>query len=331
MDLQCPKISIATVSVGQKRELQMARKRKRKGVPVHGWLNLDKPINLTSTQAVGTLKRLFNAQKVGHSGTLDPLATGVLPIAFGEATKTVQWVMDGDKDYVFTIEWGRSTTTLDLEGETNAISEVRPDRSEIEKALNKFNGEIEQVPPKFSAVKIDGKRAYDLARENSEFEIEARPVKVKEAQLVEILNEDRAKFRLSVGKGFYVRSFARDIANALNTVGHVIELRRTRVGAFKENDSIELVDIESKQPDSLTDCLVSISLALEGVPSVEVIPNTVEDIRQGRSAILLQHVINAWKSHQSEDRLAVARNGEDVIALGEIRAGRFFPTRVFQY
>ncbi len=309
----------------------MARNRKRKGRPIHGWLNFDKPENMTSTQAVGTLKRLFNAQKVGHSGTLDPLATGILPIAFGEATKTVQWVMDSDKEYVFTIGWGRSTTTLDLEGETNALSENRPTNSDIQTALESFIGEIEQVPPKFSAIKIDGKRAYDMARDNDEFEIEGRTVMVHEAELLKINDIHHATFRLRVGKGFYVRSFARDIAVALNTVGHVSNLRRTKVGAFKEENAVKLSELETSQQENLTSYLVSIGLALDGVPSVEVIPETVVDIRQGRSAILLQHVINDWKLKKPDDRIAVARNGEDVIALGEIRAGRFFPTRVFRY
>ena len=305
--------------------------RKRKGIPVHGWLNLDKPSHMTSTQAVGALKRLFNAQKVGHSGTLDPLATGILPIAFGEATKTVQWVMDSDKEYVFTIGWGRSTTTLDLEGETNAQSDNRPARHEIETALKSFIGEIEQVPPKFSAIKIDGKRAYDLARENNEFEIESRPVIVHEAEVLEIPDADHAVFRMRVGKGFYVRSFAHDIAIALDTVGHVTNLRRTKVGAFKEKDAVGLDEIETAEPNSRAKFLVSIGVALEGVPSVELIPDTVIDVRQGRAAILLQHVINDWKSSQPNDRIAVARAGDDVVALGEIRAGRFFPTRVFGY
>lgn len=317
--------------IGLNRIKQMARNRKRKGLPVHGWLNLDKPSNMTSTQAVGALKRLFNAQKVGHSGTLDPLATGILPIAFGEATKTVQWVIDGEKEYIFTIGWGRSTTTLDLEGETDGLSEVRPTSLEINAVLASFIGEIEQIPPKFSAIKIEGKRAYDLARDSDEFELEARPVIVHEAELLKTDDINHSTFRMRVGKGFYVRSFARDIAIALNTVGHVTKLRRTQVGAFSEKDTVKLSEIESSEQINRTKFLVSIGVALNGVPSVEVIPDTIADIRQGRAAILLRHVIDAWRLQQPDDRIAVARDGDEVIALGEIRAGRFFPTRVFQY
>ena len=221
----------------------MARNRKRKGDPVHGWLALDKPVDVTSTQAVGILKRLYNAQKVGHGGTLDPLASGVLPIAFGEATKTVQWVMDGDKEYVFTIEWGTSTLTQDREGEVVATSDVRPTRAAIEEALKAFIGEIEQVPPKYSAIKVDGARAYDLARDGEEFELKSRPVMVHEASLRDAPDADHAVVHVRTGKGFYVRAMARDLAFALNTEGHVSDLRRTRVGALTEAGAIGLAKL----------------------------------------------------------------------------------------
>jgi len=167
-------------------EHSMSRNRKRKGDPVHGWLNLAKPSGITSTQCVGLLKRLYHAQKVGHGGTLDPLADGVLPIAFGEATKTSQWAMDGDKEYVFTITWGVSTDSQDAEGAEISTSDVRPSRAAIEDWLKDYVGAVEQVPPKFSAIKVDGKRAYDLAREGEDFELKSRLVQVHGIQLQDV-------------------------------------------------------------------------------------------------------------------------------------------------
>ena len=199
----------------------MARQRKRKGDPVHGWLCLDKPLDITSTQAVSKLKRLFNAAKVGHGGTLDPLATGVLPIAFGNATKTVAWAMEAGKEYVFTVTWGVSTASYDAEGVEIARSDVRPDENAIVEALAAFVGEIEQVPPKFSAIKVDGKRAYDLAREGEDFELEGRKVTVHAVGMIANEPDVSATFRVNCGKGFYVRAMARDLAHALGTEGHL--------------------------------------------------------------------------------------------------------------
>src|SRR5262245_57903753 len=206
--------------------------RRKKGEPVHGWLILDKPEDVTSTQAVAICRRVFNAQKAGHGGTLDPLASGILPIAFGEATKTVGYVMEADKDYVFTIRWGSSTTTQDREGAVTGTSDVRPSQDAIVEALKGFVGEIQQTPPQYSAIKVNGERAYDLARDGEQVELEPRAVVVHAAELLDAPSSDLAVIGVRCGKGFYIRALVRDLALALGAEGHVAALRRTRVGAF---------------------------------------------------------------------------------------------------
>ncbi|MEM7661501.1 MAG: tRNA pseudouridine(55) synthase TruB [Pseudomonadota bacterium] len=315
----------------------MARNRKRKGDPVHGWLCLDKPLEMTSTQAVSALKRLFNAQKVGHGGTLDPLATGILPIAFGNATKTVAWAMDADKDYVFTVTWGVSTASYDAEGVEIARSDVRPEKSAIEAALPAFLGNIEQVPPKFSAIKVDGQRAYDLARDGEDFELEARPVTVHDAKIVSVEEGVSATFNVRSGKGFYVRAMARDIAHALGTEGHITHLRRTRVGVFDENNAVKLSELEALHEagdkDGLMAMLAPIETALSDIPLVDISAHDAGQIFNGQGVLLMPHVVEHWKenraSNPEDDRLAVAMDGDRAIALGEVRAGRFQPVRVF--
>ena len=311
----------------------MARNRKKKGLPVHGWLNVDKPVDVTSTQVVGILKRLFNAQKAGHGGTLDPLADGILPIAFGEATKTVQWAMDADKEYVFTIEWGRSTDTLDAEGEVTATSDTRPDADAIETALERFEGEIAQIPPKYSAIKVDGERAYDLARDGEAFEIPSRQVFVHEARLVEMEDADHAVFHVRSGKGFYVRALARDLCTALGCEGHVSKLRRIRVGVMHEDDAISLDTLEEMDREALLELLLPVEEVLEDVPDVEISDEDAAAIRQGREVMLMPHVVERWRTEKNpdpDDRLALAMAGDMAVAMGEIRAGRFQPVRVFQ-
>ncbi len=312
----------------------MARQRKRKGEPVHGWLAIDKPVEVTSTEVVSRLKRLFNAQKVGHGGTLDPLADGILPIAFGEATKTVQWAMDARKEYVFTIFWGASTTTQDREGEVTATSAVRPSREAVEATLAGFVGEIEQVPPKFSAIKVDGQRAYDLAREGEAFELEARPVVLHEAVVIAMPDADRTVIRLLTGKGFYVRALVRDLAFDLGTEGHITALRRTRVGVLDETVAVPLSGIEALDcREARLAALLPIETVLDDVPGVDVDGPAAAEIRQGRTVVLLPHVVERWRAERPadpDDRRALAFSGDQAIALGEVRAGRFQPTRVFQ-
>ncbi|MHA7858675.1 MAG: tRNA pseudouridine(55) synthase TruB [Henriciella sp.] len=313
----------------------MGRQRKRKGEPVHGWLAVDKPVDVTSTQVVGILKRLYNAQKAGHGGTLDPLADGILPIAFGEATKTAQWAMDCDKEYVFTIEWGSSTASQDKEGDVIATSDIRPTREQIEAALPDFVGDIQQVPPKYSAIKVQGERAYDLARDGEAFEIPSRQVTVYEAELVEMADTDHATLRVVSGKGFYVRAMARDLATALGAEGHVSALRRTRVGALDEPASIKLSDLEalSEDKDALAATLKPLETILDDVPKIEIDRGDADALKLGREVVLLPHIVEQWRAEadlDSDDRLALAMTDKQAVALGEVRAGRFQPRKVFQ-
>ncbi len=219
--------------------------RHRRGTPIHGWLAIDKPEGLTSAQVVGRVRRITNAAKLGHGGTLDPLATGVLPIALGEATKTVAYVMDGAKTYRFTVRWGEKRDTDDTEGRVTAMSDVRPAAAAIRAALAAFTGEIAQVPPAYSALKIDGERAYKLARAEQEVRLAPRPVRIDSLALVSVDDADHATFQVDCGKGTYVRALARDLAAALGTLGAVSRLRRLRVGPFEEAGATTLETLEA--------------------------------------------------------------------------------------
>ena len=207
--------------------------RQRKGLPIHGWLILDKPQGMTSTKAVGRVRHLFGAAKAGHAGTLDPLATGVLPIAFGEATKTVPFAVEGNKVYRFTVRFGASTDTDDAEGKVMATSDKRPSSEEIAEMLPRFTGEIVQVPPRYSALKVAGERAYDLAREDQAFELAPRPAFIDSLKLIERPDADHCVIEAECGKGTYIRALARDLGEALGTLAHVAALRRTRVGQLR--------------------------------------------------------------------------------------------------
>lgn len=313
----------------------MGRQRKRKGNPVHGWLAVDKPIDITSTKVVSILKRLYNAQKAGHGGTLDPLADGILPIAFGEATKTAQWAMDCDKEYVFTIQWGTSTASQDKEGDVVAQSDVRPTRTEIEAALPQFIGDIEQVPPKYSAIKIDGERAYDLARDGETFEIPSRQVTVYDIEIDSISDPDHLTLRVVSGKGFYVRALARDLAQTLGAEGHVSKLRRTRVGALDEARAISLADLEALTDNeaALMAQLQPLETVLDDMPVLNIEASDVAALKQGREIVLLPHQVESWRAApkvDSSDRMALTMSADRAIALGEVRAGRFQPKKVFQ-
>src|SRR3954468_19819937 len=221
------------------------KQRRREKRDVHGWIVLDKPVGMTSTHAVSVIKRLFTAKRAGHAGTLDPLASGILPLALGEATKTVPFVMDGRKRYRFTVCWGEERDTDDAEGRVMAISDTRPTADAIRSCLLAFTGTIAQVPPKFSAIKIEGERAYDLARDGQEVVLEARPVDIHGLALVEMPDTDTAIFEAECGKGTYVRALARDIGRVLGCLGHVGALRRTQVGPFGEKDMIPLAELEA--------------------------------------------------------------------------------------
>ena len=264
---------------------------KKRGKLVHGWVVFDKPLNMSSTQAVGKIRWLFDAEKAGHGGTLDPLATGLLPIALGEATKTVQWAMNGRKTYQFRIKWGAGTETDDLEGAVTAQSDQRPSQKSIESILVQFLGEITQIPPIYSALKIDGERAYDLARAGEKPEMTPRLVMIEELRLLDASNPDHADFETVCGKGTYIRALARDIGRALGCLGHLTLLRRTQVGPFTEKDMISLETLEEMRhrPDGVEDlngALRSIVTVLDGIPALAVMDQDAAKLRQGQSVLL---------------------------------------------
>ncbi len=302
--------------------------RRKRGEPVHGWLVLDKPEGTTSTAAVGLTKRLFNAQKAGHAGTLDPLATGILPIAFGEATKTVSFAMDGRKAYRFTVAWGVETDTDDSEGRTTATSDVRPDRHAIEAVLPRFTGVIEQVPPRFSAIKVAGERAYDLAREGEEVDLQPRSVEIEALRLVDQPDPDHAEFEAECGKGTYVRSLARDLGRALGSFGHVSALRRTRVGPFTEDHMIPLEKLKELShkdagPEALRACLLPVETALDDIPALAVGSTEAQRLKQG------QPVIARGRDAPVEQDWVLVRWRGEPIALAAVAEGLIRPKRVF--
>jgi tRNA pseudouridine55 synthase len=305
--------------------------RRKRGQAISGWINLDKPYDLGSTQAVAAVRRIFDAQKAGHAGTLDPLATGVLPIALGEATKTVPFLVDADKAYRFTIAWGRTTATFDREGETTAESDVRPTLAQVEAVLPRFVGEIDQVPPAYSAIKVDGERAYDLARAGATVELAARKVAIHAARLVDAPDEHHVTLVIECGKGTYVRALVRDLAEALGACGHVSELRRTRVGPFHEAESVALellVDLGHKARPS--EALLPVETALDDIPALAVTDEDAFRLKQGRSIVLVPRQVEAVKAGlKPGSRTVSAVAGGSVVALCEMRAGRLEPSRVF--
>jgi len=256
-------------------------------IPVHGWLVLDKPLGLTSTQALGRARRLLGGKKAGHGGTLDPLATGVLPLAFGEATKVIPYVMDGDKEYEFTVRWGEARSTDDAEGEVVASSAVRPSEDQIRKILPTFVGTISQKPPAFSAIKVQGERAYDLARAGEVVDLAARDVLIKNFELISMPDADLACFRVACGKGMYVRSLARDMAVELGTCGYVSVLRRTKVGPFDIEKAVSMNDLERlSQENASSTVLLPIKAALEDIPTLSLTQNEATSLRMGKKILI---------------------------------------------
>ncbi len=301
--------------------------RRKKGLALNGWVVLDKPLGMTSTQALATVKRLYDAQKAGHAGTLDPLATGILPLAFGEATKTVPFAVDGKKAYRFTVRWGVQTTTDDAEGTPVETSSARPSRPEIEALLGRFIGEIMQVPPCFSAIKIDGQRAYDLARDGEVVVLEARPVTVDRLELMETPDADTAIFEAGCGKGTYVRAIARDMGRTLGCYGHVIALRRTSVGPFHEMNAVTLDELraasEAENGGDLGQFLMPVETALDAVPELSVTSTDAANLTMGRSVL-----IRGRDAPILSGPMFATCKGR-IVALGEVEKGALHPTRVF--
>ena len=311
--------------------------RRRKGDAVSGWICLDKPLDVTSTQAVGRVRRAFNAQKAGHAGTLDPLASGVLPIALGEATKTVPYLMEADKTYRFTITWGSTTASFDLEGAVIATSDVRPTAEQVRAALPVFVGEILQTPPIYSAIKVDGERAYDLAREGVDVELKPRPVIIHRAELMEA-TADAVTLEIDCGKGTYVRALVRDLAETLGACGHVSALRRTRVGRFTEQNAISLENLtDLVHRGAGPETLLPVETALDDIPALAVTTEDVFRLKQGRPIVLVPRQVEALKARlvprtiggEDASRTVSAMSDGRIVALCELRAGRLNPTRVF--
>lgn len=290
---------------------------------ISGWVVLDKPYDMTSTQAVGKVRWLFSAAKAGHAGTLDPLATGILPIALGEATKAVPQVQDGTKIYRFAIGWGRATSTDDAEGETIATSDIRPDRAALEAVLPRFTGTIMQRPPAFSAIKVDGERAYDLARAGEVVELAERPIDVDAIALLEH-GPDQSVLEVTCGKGTYVRAIARDLAEALGTKGHVTSLHRAAVGSFTDARSITLAQLEAAQEGPERDALLApVADGLAGLPEIRLDAGQASAVTHGNSILLT----GAAAPAQLEECWVSFRG--QVLATGHVEFGQFKPRRVF--
>lgn len=296
--------------------------RRRKGRNISGWVIVDKPAGPTSTAIVNKVRWAFDAAKAGHAGTLDPAATGVLAVALGEATKTVPYITDALKAYEFTVKFGAATNTDDAEGEVVDTSDLRPSDAQIEAALTGFEGDIMQVPPKFSAVKIDGERAYALAREDEEFEIAARPLFVDSLRLLERPTEDTAVLEMVCGKGGYVRSIARDLGAELGCLGHVKALRRTWSGPFECEDAISVEDIENlaKNPE-IDQYLKPLELGLDDLPELRCTAEGAARLRNGNPGMVLMSDVEygdtAWASFEGK-----------AVAIGVYKSGELHPNRV---
>jgi tRNA pseudouridine55 synthase len=304
-------------------------RRRKSGQKIDGWVILDKAFGMTSTAAVGAVRRIFDANKAGHAGTLDPLASGVLPIALGEATKTLPYVVDTEKSYQFTLKWGEATTTDDREGKTTDQSNVRPSEADITRGLIDFIGEIEQVPPAFSAIKVNGERAYDMARRGETVKLQARRIWIKHFELVEMRDVDQAVFSVISGKGAYMRSLARDLALHVGTVGHIAELRRTGVGGFVEKDAISLDALDAIGHGlAASRALLPVETPLDDIPALALTEQEAARLRNGQAVSLLRKL--------DLERISAFDDGETIlatvlgrpVALTKYSAGEVRPVRV---
>ncbi len=304
--------------------------KKRQKRDVHGWVVLDNPIGMTSTHAVAVIKRLFAAKRAGHAGTLDPLASGCLPIALGEATKTVPFVVDGRKTYVFTVRWGEERDTDDAEGRVANASESRPEAAAIQALLPRFVGTIEQIPPRFSAIKIGGERAYDLARDGETVEISPRAVTIYRLELLETPDPDHAVLAAECGKGTYVRALARDLGRLLGAFGHVSALRRSRVSPFSESDMISLERLESlchraaAGEGNLADLLLPVETALDDIPALAVSPADAARLNRGQAVLL-----RGRDAAVIRGTVQVASSGQ-LVAIAEVDRGEIVPKRALK-
>ena len=304
-------------------------RRKATGRPINGWLVIDKGTDMTSTHVVNVVKRLTQAQKVGHGGTLDPLATGVLPIAMGEATKTVAYVMDAPKAYEFTLRFGESRDTDDAAGAVTATSETRPTDEEIRAALPQFVGLIQQVPPQYAAVKVQGERAYDIARRGETVELSPREIRVDELELACRPGLDHGRFRMTCGKGAYVRAIARDLGLALGCLAHVSALRRTEVGSFNVGNAVSLDALARiVENDTLPQVLVPMTTALAGIPALAVTEPQALRLRSGQSVRMTSALVG---DEASEAATVRAMRAGELIALARLEGMELSPVRVFHH
>jgi tRNA pseudouridine55 synthase len=316
-------------NVEASRPAEPSGQRRRPKVDIHGWIVLDKPVGMTSTHAVSAVRRLTSARRAGHAGTLDPLASGCLPIALGEATKTVPFVMEGRKRYRFTVQWGEERDTDDAEGRVTEASAARPGEADIRAALPRFTGTISQVPPRFSAIKVEGERAYDLARDGEVVELEARPVDIGRLDLIECPDADRAVFEAECGKGTYVRALARDLGRVLGTFSHVCALRRTAVGPFGPLDMIPLERLEglwhraAVGEASLSDALKPVETALADIPALAVSRADAARLQRGQAVLL-----RGRDAPIIRGAVYVTASGL-LVALAEVDHGEIVPKRVF--
>lgn len=305
--------------------------RRKKGRPVSGWLVLDKAAGVGSTQAVSRAKRLFQAQKAGHAGTLDPLATGVLPIAFGEATKTAPYIVDAEKRYRFTARWGAATATDDAEGEVIATSDRRPTPDDLKAVLDQFTGEIDQVPPQFSAVKVRGERAYDIARDGESVALEPRRIVIHALEIVDTPSPDETVFEATTGKGAYVRALVRDLARAVGTEGHVAELRRLAVGPFRAENGVTFDQLEALTLMEDRDAaLTPVVDALSHLPQAAVDGPQADKLRRGQAAVLAPPVAKGVRGDRAGSVPAVlAVLHDEAVAICELDGLKLKPARVF--
>jgi tRNA pseudouridine55 synthase len=308
-------------------EAAPAQIHKREKRDVHGWVVLDKPVGMSSTHAVMLVKRLFQGKRAGHAGTLDPLASGVLPIALGEATKTVPFVMEGRKVYRFTLRWGEERDTDDAEGRVTASSAERPSAAALAALLPRFIGQIAQVPPRFSAVKIDGERAYDLARDGEAVDIAPRQVEIHRLELIQMPDPDHATLLAECGKGTYVRALARDLGRALGCLGHVAALRRTAVGPFDEDIAVSLDALQrlrsEEAPAIERGALLPVETGVAALPALQVSSSDAGRLARGQAVLLRGRdapVLGGWVSVSS---------GGALIALAQVEKGELRPRRIF--
>jgi tRNA pseudouridine55 synthase len=303
--------------------------RKRTGRAVHGWLLIDKPAGMSSAAVVAKTRRALNAEKAGHGGTLDPLATGLLPVAFGEATKTTAYVMAGPKTYRFNLRWGEARSTEDAEGEVVATSPVRPDGEAIEKVLPEFIGSIRQVPPVFSAIKVDGRRAYDLARSNQAPDLAPRTVEILSIRLVNQPDPHHALFEVTSGKGAYMRSLARDLANRLGTVGHIASLRRTAVGPFREEQAISLERFLALGHSAAAfEALHPIETVLDDIPALALTGEEADRLRRGQAIPLIKRSDLPRVEQLEPGATVFATCAGKPVALTRYDSGSLKPVRV---